>query len=277
MRIFGRLTEAGRERHLRAEGLLHLFRRTLQQRGVEDARQDRVDADGFARQVAGDRQGHADNTGLGGGIGSLADLAVLSRNGRRVDDRAAVTVRQRVQRHHAGSGLGDAAERADQVDLDDQVELVGRERLDLTGFLVAAGGLDGVADAGAIHQDALLADGLARRGESCVDAGFVGHVALGEHAAEFLGKGFTLFGIQVEDADLDAFSGQGTRRGFAETGRTARDDGGNGTIKLHGSKPPDCMLRLIVRTAIGRGCTMKKTSCDRGLGPSGPAPKSARF
>jgi hypothetical protein len=63
-----------------------------------------------------------------------------------------------VERHHAGGRLGDAAEGADQVDLDDAFEGQ-REVLDLARLLVAAGGLDRVAGAGAVDQDAFLADG----------------------------------------------------------------------------------------------------------------------
>ena len=76
---------------------------------------------------------------------------------------------QRLQVQHALRRLGDAAEGADQVDLDDQVEGVQREVLGLAGLLVAAGGLGGVAGAGAVDQDPLLAVGRAGLGEGRVD------------------------------------------------------------------------------------------------------------
>ena len=61
---------------------------------------------------------------------------------------------------------------------------------------------DRVARAGAIDQDALLADGGARLGEAFIDALIVGHVDVAEDAADFLGYGFALFGVHVEDGDL---------------------------------------------------------------------------
>src|SRR3546814_3070672 len=68
----------------------------------------------------------------------LTDLAVLGRDARRVDDRAALAVRHRVERQHARRRLGDAAEGADEVDLDDPVERIERKMLDAAVFLAAA-------------------------------------------------------------------------------------------------------------------------------------------
>ena len=48
------------------------------------------DADQLAREVAGDRQGHADHAALGRRVGGLADLAVERRDRRGVDDDAAL-------------------------------------------------------------------------------------------------------------------------------------------------------------------------------------------
>jgi hypothetical protein len=81
-----------------------------------------------------------------------------------------------------------------------------REVLGLAGLLVAAGGLEGVAGAGAVHQDPLLAVG--RRGlvEGRVDSSSEGDVALAEDAAHFLGNGFALGSVHVEDGDLDAWA-----------------------------------------------------------------------
>jgi hypothetical protein len=53
----------------------------------------------------------------------------------------------------------------------DAVELGHREMFDLAGLLVATGRLDGVAGAGAIDEDPLLADGRARPIETGIDFG----------------------------------------------------------------------------------------------------------
>ena len=61
--------------------------------------------------------------------------------------------------------MGDAAEAADQVDLDRELELLHRIGRRGLGFLVAADCLRRVGDAGAIDQDAFLAVRVARLGE----------------------------------------------------------------------------------------------------------------
>src|SRR6202000_1531804 len=99
-----------------------------------------------------------------------------------VDDGATFAVFHRLQGQHAGRRLGDAAEGGDQIYLDDHVEGVEREVLDLAGVAVAPGGLGGVAGAGAVDQDALLAVGGAGLFEGCVDLFVGGDVAGAEHA-----------------------------------------------------------------------------------------------
>jgi len=180
---------------------------------------------------------------LGRRIGRLADLAVLGRHRRGVDDRAAIAVRQGLQGQHAGRRLGDAAEGADEVDLDDHVEVGQREVLDITGVLVAAGGLGRVAGAGAVDQDALLTVGRAGLFKAGVDFGVAGHVDGAEgHAQLFLERGAAIgLAVEVEDGDLDALGDQRADSGLAEAGRTAGDDGGNGGIKLHGRLPGPCV------------------------------------
>ena len=74
---------------------------------------------------------------------------------------------------------------ADQIDLDDEVEGVGREAARLARLLVARCGLDRVAGAGAVHEDALLAVRRARLLERGEHALFIGDVGFAEHAAEF--------------------------------------------------------------------------------------------
>src|SRR6185503_8256670 len=100
--------------------------------------------------------------GLRRGVRRLADLAILCCYRCGVDDRAALAARKRIEREHALGTDRDAAECADKVDLDDEVEGVGREALELARLLVTPGGLDGVAGAGAVDEDALLAVRLAR-------------------------------------------------------------------------------------------------------------------
>jgi L-alanine-DL-glutamate epimerase-like enolase superfamily enzyme len=46
--------------------------------------------------------------------------------------------------------------------------------------------------------------------------GFLAHVALDEHATEFLGNGFALVRLHVGDHHLGAVGGQHARRAFAE-------------------------------------------------------------
>jgi hypothetical protein len=71
-------------------------RHACHHRRLENAGRDRHDADAVAGKLAGDRQGHADNPALGGGIGGLADLPVEGGNRGRVDDDAALAFRIRL-------------------------------------------------------------------------------------------------------------------------------------------------------------------------------------
>src|SRR3546814_5677776 len=65
--------------------------------------------------------------------------------------------------------------------------------LDAAVFLAAARGLDRVAGAGAVDEDAFLPMRFARLGEGGVDRCVVGDVAFAEDAAEFGGDRETLF------------------------------------------------------------------------------------
>src|SRR3546814_16173281 len=103
--------------------------------------------------VARDRERHADDAAFRRGVSGLADLAVLGRDARGVDDRAALAVFHRVERQHPRRRLGDAAERTDEVDLHAPVERIEREMLDATIFLRAARGLDCVAGARAVAEE----------------------------------------------------------------------------------------------------------------------------
>src|SRR5476649_85190 len=94
--IFRRIAEAGRERHLRTERGLYRVWRCSEKRCVEQARHDRIATDAFLGEVARDHQGHAIDAGLRCRVGRLADLAILCRDRRGVDDRTAFAARQRL-------------------------------------------------------------------------------------------------------------------------------------------------------------------------------------
>ena len=84
--------------------------------------------------------------------------------------------------------------------------------VDLARGPVAAGGLDGVAGAGAVDQDALLSDGRAALGEAGIDRVFLGHIDQAEHAAQFLGQGFAGGLVQIKQGHLHAVGGQAACR-----------------------------------------------------------------
>src|SRR3546814_13636963 len=69
--IFVGIAEPLRVEHRGAQRIADILRRAGEQRGIEDARQDRVDANLLAAQVARDRQGHADDAALRRGVGGL--------------------------------------------------------------------------------------------------------------------------------------------------------------------------------------------------------------
>jgi hypothetical protein len=74
--------------------------------------------------------------------------------------------------------------------------------------------------------DALLAVRRAGLGEGRIDLGVRGDIGLAEHAADFLGNGFALLHVEVEDGDLYALSSERARGGCAEAGGAAGDDRG---------------------------------------------------
>src|SRR5579862_195739 len=237
--VFRRVAETRRERHLRAERLLDLLGRGREQRGVEQARHDRVAADAFLRQVARDDEGERVHAALRRAVGGLADLPVLRRDRRGVDDRAALAARQRIEREHALRADRDAAVGAHQIDLDDEVERLAREAAQLARLLVARRGLDGIAGAGAVDEDALLAVGRARLLERGDDAVFLGDVGLAEHAADLRRDRLALRLVHVEERDLHAALCERARRRLAEARCAAGDDGGDGRIEFH-----DLLLRI---------------------------------
>ena len=120
--------EPRRKRHLLAERVLHFLRHRGQHRRAEDAGRDRTHADAEHRELARNRQRHAGDAGLGGGVGRLADLAFERGHRRGVDDHAALAVGARRVVLHDGRGGLVAQERADEVDVHDLGEEIAGHR-----------------------------------------------------------------------------------------------------------------------------------------------------
>src|SRR5581483_1245003 len=79
------------------------------------------------REIARDRQRHADDARFRGRVGSLANLPVEGGDAGRVDDHAPLAVLWRL-RNDARRGQPDNVEAAEQVDRDDALELLERKR-----------------------------------------------------------------------------------------------------------------------------------------------------
>ena len=109
--------------------------------------------------------------------------------------------------------------------------------LGLARGLVAACSLGGVAGAGAVDQDALLAVGGAGLFEAGVHIRVGGDVDLAEDAADFACDLLALLFVHVEQSDLHPLRGEGSGGGLAEAGGAAGDDGGHGGIEFHGRFP----------------------------------------
>ena len=126
--VLGGLTHPLRERDLRSPVRLELLRRDRVRRRQEHARRDRDDADAKRREVASGDQSHADHAALGRRVGELADLALVTRNRRGVDDHAAGATVQRLGVRDGRSGQPHHVEHRDQVVLDRRLEAVQVER-----------------------------------------------------------------------------------------------------------------------------------------------------
>ena len=149
----------------------------------------------------------------------IPNIFDMNRDGRGVDDDAALAL-DRVGLRDALGRQAEHVERADEIDVDDPLELRERE-----GALLADR-LDGVADAGAVHRDPQRAERLGDV-ERLGDGGLVGDVGADEAdaVAEFLGDGLTVRGRQVDDDDLGPVVQQGLDGGETEAGGTTGDDG----------------------------------------------------
>ena len=116
--------------------------------------------------------------------------------------------------------------------------------LDFARIAIATGGLDGIARASAIDQDAFLAMCLTRLGKGRIDAGFIGHIAFAENAADFLGDLLALFLLQVENRDLGPLGRKRASGRFAQARCTAGYHcGGIGTY-FHVKFLLLCLMRL---------------------------------
>ena len=113
------------------------------------------------------------------------------------------------------------------------VEVLGRMRDDFVRVLLAACRLDGDAGAGAVDEDAFLAQRGARFLEAFDDAFFVRHVDFAEDAVDRGGDLFAFGLVAVEDGDAAARGMEFARGCFTEAGRAACNDGRDGAIELH--------------------------------------------
>ena len=225
-------------RNLLAQRGLRLLGQRTQQRGLEQTGGDGAYPDQLARQVARDRQRHADDAALGRGVGGLTDLTLERGHRGGVDDDAALAV-DGLGLGHAFGGQPDHVERADQVDLDDLGEAVEGERT------VLAQRLDGVADAGAVDVDtqrAHLLGGVERRAD-LLGVGDVGFDELGART-QLLDR---VLALEVDHDDGCAAIQQALGGRQPEPGRTSGDDC-YGVLDLHRSVP-FCYLTRPMRTS----------------------------
>ena len=169
--------EARREGHLFAERILHFLRHAPPSIGVPKMPgASDITRMPNMRELARDRQRHARDRGLGGGVRGLADLAFEGRDRGGVDDHAALAIGGgRVVLHDGRGGLV-AQERADEIDVHDAREEIAGHRAVLAEHAARAD------DAGAIDQQVDAAHGRARGFHGGVHFGFRGDVALGEAA-----------------------------------------------------------------------------------------------
>ena len=72
--------------------------------------------------------------------------------------------------------------------------------------------------------------------ETSLHAFRIGHIHLGEHAAQLLGHGLAALFIEVKQSDLGAFGGQTAGGAFAQTRCAAGDDRCN-AFEIHVSLP----------------------------------------
>jgi len=171
-----------------------------------------------AAEVAGHGEHHADDAGLGGGVGNLPDLTLEGGDGGGVDHDTALAVLGFVGRHVEGLQPIEV-ERADEVQLNGAAEGVERVRAVLAQRALggaATGGVDGDVQA-AEHSD--------RVRQSRLGLGVVEDVHFVERATELLGHFRTGRRRQVEDGDVGTLSAEELGRSLGHARRPADDDG----------------------------------------------------
>ena len=191
-------------------------------RRVDEAGGDAVDPDADGGEVAGDGQGHADDAALGGRVGGLADLAVEGGDRGDVDDGAPLAVRRR-------GSFWLIAVAAMRMQLKVPTRLTSMTFLNTSRSwaeaycAVLADGAGGPADAGRVDEGPQRAHLLGRLdgGDDLVG---VGHVGVGEDAADVRGDGLALLVLHVGDDDLGAPLGEQPSGGLTEAGGAAGDD-----------------------------------------------------
>ena len=146
---------ARRVRHLLPERRLRLVRQPGHHRRLEEAGRDRHDPDSSFGEVAGDRQGHADDAALRRRVRRLADLPVERGDGRGVDDDAALAspARRAGSRDRLVAAIAAAASR---ITLNVPMRLTPDRALERSSGsgAVAADRAARRSDAGAVHGDA---------------------------------------------------------------------------------------------------------------------------
>jgi hypothetical protein len=171
----------------------------------------------IARQVARNRQGHANDAALACRISGLADLTVVGGHAGGVDQHAAFAGGFGRVLAHGLSGQADHVEAADQVDVDHAREGGQRVRA------VLAHGLGADGDACAIDQAHQLAAGQRRRHDG-LGICFLRHIAAHEDAADLGRQRLTLVGLHIGHHHGGTGGGQHARRAFAQARGAAGDD-----------------------------------------------------
>src|SRR5207245_161663 len=93
-------------------------------RALDEAGEDRVDADAVGAELHRQRAGEADHAPFGGGVGAPEREAELAGGGAEVDDAAPAGLAQ------GGDGPAGAVEHRREIDLQGGVELLGGDVLD---------------------------------------------------------------------------------------------------------------------------------------------------
>ncbi len=187
---------------------------------MEDPRCDGHAADAKARQLAGDRQRHAGESRLGGGVGRLPDLSFESGHRSDVDQQSALAVGVRCVVLHEGGGRLVAQECADQVDVHDLGEEVSGHRPAL------AQDAPGTDHARAVDEQVDPAHALFGDVHARIDLGLGGDVATDERGPfpECGGRGLSWPLLHVENGDSAPMGDDVASHPLPESGGSARDD-----------------------------------------------------